>query len=115
MSERYTRKDAEAACERLAHAVGRKMLHELDDTGISNPAREGTWVLDYNPTYGGCAIREIVASSPPRESDDRPQSYTAESEPFGSQRRSPREFCDAVYFAESAIRALERTHQLIPV
>lgn len=93
---RVTRKDAERAYNRLREALGKDDAYSIR---IHDPAREGAWLLDYNPAYGGYVIAEIVADSPPREGEDRPQGYTAESRPFGHERKSAREFVDAVNFA----------------
>lgn len=96
MSERVTFKDAERAFLRLCEAKGKTLAREYP---IHDPAREGTWELDYNPTYGGIVIQEIVADSPPRDGDDRPQAYTAVTCPMGYERRTPREFVAMVEFA----------------
>jgi hypothetical protein len=115
MSDRYTRKDAEAAFARLASTLGKTWSDQhgklwkgnywepvADGTlwtleGNENSARVGAWGLDYNPTYGGFVIEEIFNEG------------GGVSQPFGSMRRSARDFCDAVYFAENALRAAKVT------
>ncbi len=96
MAERYTRKDAGRAFERLREAKGARLA---SDYGIYDPEREGAWALDHNATYGGYVVVEIIASSPPRKGEDRQQSYTAEHHPLGNARLPAREFCYAVNFA----------------
>lgn len=111
MSDRYTRKDAEHAFARLASALGKtwsdregKLWHgnywEPAPAGqlwervrSENRAAVGAWSLDYNPVYGGFVIEEMHNAG------------GGVSQPFGSMRRTAREFCDAVYFAENALRA----------
>ncbi len=82
--DRYTRKDAEKALQRLADATGHRLAESWNDVG--------GWELDYNPTYGGCVINEISNEG------------GAVSQPFGCQRHSPREFCDMVRFGIHALR-----------
>lgn len=55
-------------------------------------AKIGCWELDCNPVYGGCVIEEIMNEG------------GGVTQPFGSQRRKPQEFCDTINFA---IKALE--------
>src|SRR5439155_4522318 len=118
MSDRYTRKDAEAAFARLASALGKTwsdqhgklwkgnywepvedgtLWTQSEDAGLPgnmrNRARVGAWALDYNPIYGGFVIEEMYNEG------------GGVSQPFGSMRRGARDFCDAVYFAENALRA----------
>jgi hypothetical protein len=111
MSDRYTRKDAEAAFARLASALGKTWSDQhgklwkgnyweaVEDgtlwsrEGTANRARVGAWALDHNGVYGGFVIHEMFNEG------------GGVSEPFGGVRRSAREFCDAVYFAENALRA----------
>lgn len=85
MSDRYTRKDAEKALDRLANACGRTVGYG-----------PGEWHLDYNAIYGGCAVREMMPTG------------SGERDPFGSMRRSPRDFCDAVRFALDALSVAGR-------
>lgn len=93
MTTRYTKRDAEGAFNRLREALEKPLA---SDFGIHDPQREGAWLLDHNSVYGGYVIAEIVADSPPRPGEDRPQAYTAENRPFGHERRTAREFVDFV-------------------
>jgi hypothetical protein len=115
MSDRYTRTDAEAAFARLASALGKVWsdregklwkgaYYEPTEEGElwvregnANRARVGAWSLDYNPIYGGYVIHEMGNVG------------GGVSEPFGGMRRNAREFCDAVYFTENALRAAKVT------
>lgn len=94
---RYTSKHAQSAFERLADAVGATIADPA--WKIADPRREGAWILDHNSVYGGYVIAAYVAGSPPYAGDDRPQTYTAETHPLGSERYSAREFCERVNFA----------------
>lgn len=101
MPERYTRRDAESAFQRLADAVGAKIADPA--WKITDKRREGAWILDHNSVYGGYVIEAYVPDSPPH--DDRPQAYTAVTQPFGYERRSAREFAGACHFAARAVEA----------
>lgn len=89
---RYTERDCIAALERLAAARGWTLADY--SWPIADKRRDGAVFLDYNPTYGGASIRAYVAGTP---HDDGSVTYTAETEI--TPRMSPREFCDAVWFA----------------
>ena len=95
MSERYTRRDAEAALGRLATAAGRPWTTGSPwmrrDDG-KTVALVGVWYLDYAPLYGGYVVHEMANEA------------GGVSEPFGSRRRTAREFCEAVDFAVRAIQ-----------
>ena len=85
--ERYTRKNAERSLERLMTALGKhptKFNHSAEDVG--------TYYLDYNATYGGCRINEVINDG-----------YGV-AMPFGSTRCTPYEFCQRVDFALSSIK-----------
>ncbi len=82
MSERYTKRDAEAAFGRLARRL---------DKDCFDPFRVGAWTLDHNATYGGFVIAEIV------------NEHGGETRPFGDRRMSAREFVQSVDFALRAI------------
>lgn len=95
MGDRYTRKDADKAMARLCEEFGKPLGHyrKVQDGEVSNMGEgrqittiPGGWVMDYNPVYGGCVVEEL--SPNPGE--------TWISNPFGSTRRSPREFCQMV-------------------
>ena len=108
MSDRYTRKDAEQAAKRLAEHLGKPWGHYTDD--VNHPDRHptplheggkfytipGGWALDYNPTYGGCVIEELA-----------PDGGTWITQPFGSERCSPREFVAKVNTAITALGIVE--------
>lgn len=93
MSERYTRKDAEAAFRRLCKVTGHQESLTYSDH------RAGDWVLDYTGCYGGFVIEEYLDTDTGRI-----------THPLGSERRTTREFCDAVRFAIRAIEALETSN-----
>jgi hypothetical protein len=115
MADRYTRKDAEAAFARLASALGKTWSDRegklwkgayYEPTaagqlwtreGNQNRAHVGAWTLDHNSIYGGYVIHEMYNEG------------GGVSEPFGGMRRNARDFCDAVYFAENALRATKLT------
>lgn len=91
MADRYTRKDAEKCLERFAKIMG-KNIGFWKKEGDKVKPQIGNWDLDYNPIYGGAVIVELH------------NEQGGEDTPFGMQRRNPREFCDAISFAENAIR-----------
>jgi hypothetical protein len=81
--DKYTRKDAEAAFDRLIKAIGGRVATSYKDVGA--------YRLDWNGTYGGGNIELIVSEG------------GGVSQPFGMQRRNAREFCDSVRFAMDAL------------
>lgn len=85
MAERYTKRDAMAAFSRLLVACGKREATSYSDVG--------GWQLDHNGIYGGYVVEEIH------------NEHGAISHPFGSMRRSARDFCDAVNFALRAMDA----------
>ncbi len=116
MGDRYTVKDAEAAMRTLAAEQGRPYYWEKGPqgrgvyegspyndarlvgqlwtrVGNDNRAYVGAWTLDYNPIYGGCVVHEMFNDG------------GGVTQPMGSMRRTPREFCEAVHFAFDAIRS----------
>lgn len=76
MATRYTIKDAEEYFERLVRAKGKRIAKSYNDVGA--------WRLDYNPTYGGVVIEEII------------NEQGGVDMPLGYSRQSPREFCEFV-------------------
>jgi hypothetical protein len=103
MSERYTRKDAERAFDLLRSTLGKKPGHYEDNDGTppegsvmvgdgSYRTIPGGWALDWNSTYGGGVIEELLSGR------------TGVTRPLGSRRRNAREFCDAVHFALNVLR-----------
>lgn len=95
--DRYTRKDAEIALKRLGTVMGKQVgncwFKNREGKWISNV---GCWNLDYNPIYGGCVVTEIYNEG------------GAITHPFGSMRRSPREFYDAIWMT---IRGIEMSRK----
>lgn len=81
--DRYTRKDAERAFERLIKAIGGRIATSYNDVGA--------YRLDWNATYGGGNIEQITSVG------------GGVRQPFGMMRRNAREFCDAVRFATDAL------------
>ena len=65
-------------------ACGKRIAEDYNDVGA--------WRLDWNPSYGGGNIEEIISTG------------GAVRHPLGSMRRNAREFYDAAWFA---IRVLE--------
>lgn len=91
---RTSQKQAEAAFHRLRETLGKR---DAEAIGFHDPAREGAWLFDYAPQYGGASIRAITADSPPRPGEDRPQAYAAET--IVTERLPLGEFVNAVSFA----------------
>jgi hypothetical protein len=89
MADRYTRKDAEAAAQRLVKMLGGKWTTK----GV--PHDGNTWYLDWNSIYGGGVLVRYVKSSPPGES------YNAESHPLWSRRLNAREWVETVYHIQA--------------
>lgn len=77
--DRYTRKDAERAFDRLLEAYGKRRATSYCDVG--------GWTLDYVAQYGGCVIEEVTSPG------------GGITQPLGSGRVSCREFCQQVNFA----------------
>lgn len=121
MSDRYSRKDAQKAFERLASALGKTCSDEHGNLFNGNPyndptpagrlwddvvehgvhvglrAAVGAWSLDYNGVYGGFVVHEMFNDG------------GGVSEPFGSMRRNAREFCAAARFALDALHVREQS------
>lgn len=108
MTGRYTVKDAERKLRELCELMGKPYGHYVTsperpepieaglgeagerycverEDGTFTHTQPGAWELDYNPTYGGCVITEIASTG-----------RTWTHNPYGAERRSPREFCDFV-------------------
>lgn len=87
LSNPITKKDARAAAERLAKALGKKLgdCWKKDTIGKLK-AIVGCWEFDCNPIYGGCVITEIVNEA------------GGVSGIFGLTRRPPKEFVTTVEF-----------------
>ena len=82
--ERYTRKDAEAAFNRLVEAIGGRIAERYNDVGA--------YRLDWNRVYGGGNIEQIINDG------------GGVRQPFGHLRRNAKEFCGAVNLALHALR-----------
>ena len=83
MSDRYTRKDADAAFRILIAAIGGRVATAYDDVGA--------YRLDYAGCYGGFAIERITGD------------HGGVARPFGQRRYKAREFCAVVHFALEAL------------
>jgi hypothetical protein len=81
--DRYTRKDAENALQRLVFALGGKIAKDYKDVH--------GYRLDH--AYGGYNVERIV------------NEQGGVTLPFGMQRRTAREFVDAVRFALDVMNA----------
>lgn len=77
--DRYTRKDAEAALDRLCAATGRRKANWHGDIGGLQ--------LDYAACYGGFVVHEVVTSG------------GGVSTPLGDRRMPARQFCESINFA----------------
>ncbi len=99
MAERFTKKDAERAFERLCQLMGVQAnppMERAPDGRGSVFATDG-WRLDYAPAYGGYAIRSLTKGT------------TGEGEPFGSSRRSARDLWQLVNDIERAFELKKGT------
>ena len=81
----------EQCAESLAKKLGKKFGKCWRQEGGKNKAEIGCWDIDDNSTYGGSVIEEMTNES------------GGVKDPFGSRRRTPKNFCDATRFAEDAI------------
>jgi len=100
MSERYTIRDARNAFEHLC-----KMLDKTRFDGAKwskNNPQIGTWRLDNATNYGGVVVEEIVNDG------------LGVGRPLGELRKSPREFCQAVYFLRNSMTVLQKEGHLYP-
>lgn len=92
MAERYTRKDATAAFNRLIETIGGRIATDYNDVGA--------YRLDWNATYGGGIIERI----------SNPQGGV--SQPFGHMRMNAREFYFAVHLAINAMDEAKRINNV---
>jgi len=76
MARRVTIKDAESCFDNLLRITKKRKAQSFNDVGA--------WELDNNPIFGGVVVNEIVSET------------GGISNPLGSGRRSPREFCEFV-------------------
>lgn len=92
MADRYTKKDAEQCAGYLAKKLNKKFgkcYHQDSDGKWKYDL--GCWDVNDNSDYGGAVIEEI--------NNDR----GSVTDPFGSTRMKPEQFCKATNFAEKAI------------
>ncbi len=80
MTDRYTKKDAKRALDGLMQLLNKK--HTKFD---NSPGEIGSWYLDYNATYGGAIIHEVVSDGHGVRT-------------IGRNRMKPYEFCQAIDF-----------------
>lgn len=89
MADRYTKKDAQAAFERLARALGKSTVTYIrHDDGTWEPIN-GAWKLDDARGYGGVTVMEMVGKG--------------EGYALGARRWSYREFVEMVGFTIGAL------------
>lgn len=89
---RITKKDIGGCASRLADDLGKKFGGCWVRKKGKRQSIVGCWEVDYNPTYGGAVIQEMINTK------------GGVHQPFGSMRRKPREFCDTTRFAQDTIR-----------
>jgi len=96
MTRRVTKKDVGGCASRLADDLGKKFGGCWVRKNGKLQSIVGCWEVDYNPTYGGAVIQEMVNVS------------GGVHQPFGPMRRKPGDFCDATRFAQDAIRLYKK-------
>ena len=96
MARRYTKKDVGGCASRLADDLGKKFGGCWVRKEGKLKAIVGCWTVDYNPTYGGAQIQEIVNVG------------GGVTLPFGPRRLKAREFCETTRFAQDAIKIYKR-------
>lgn len=89
--ERKTQKDAVICAKRIANTLGKKFGNCWKRVDGKNVADIGCWNLDYNPTYGGAVIEEIMSEG------------GGVDNPLGMRKLKPSEFCSATQMAERAV------------
>ena len=92
MARRVTKKDVGGCASRLADDLGKKFGGCWRRKNGKLEAVVGCWTVDYNPTYGGAVIQEIVSKG------------GGVTQPFGPMRRKPGVFCETTRFAQDALR-----------
>lgn len=95
MATRVTRQQVEYWFARLAEALGVSTVAWTFEDGKS-VAHVGAWGLDYNPTYGGYVIYEIMNNG------------GGVREPFGPYRQRPAQFVQTCRFALDALDIARR-------
>jgi len=93
---RVTKKDIGGCASRLADDLGKKFGGCWVRKKGKLEAIVGCWEVDYNPTYGGAVIQEMM------------NTRGGVHQPFGSMRRKGRDFCDTTRFAQDAIRLYKK-------
>lgn len=83
---RTTQAHVHASFVRMADACNATIADE--SWAIDDPRRNGAWILDYAPIYGGYEIRAYCASGC--------GTFTAERHVFSGGRRTPLAFVDWV-------------------
>jgi len=86
------RRNVGDSASRLAKTLGKEFggCWKKDKSG-NLKAKVGCWNVDYNPTYGGAMITEVVNVG------------GGITSPFGFKRRKPEDFIDSVNMAITAI------------
>lgn len=85
MAERTTKSQINSSFDHYLKAMGKRPATAYNDVG--------GWGLDYNPSYGGYVIYEVINKG------------GAQSHPLGSGRRSPSAFYDMLWFATRSLDA----------
>jgi len=93
---RYTKKDVIGCARRLAEDLDKPFGNCWKRVEGKPKATVGCWDVDYNATYGGAVINEIVNEA------------GGIHQPFGPMRRKAREFCDTTRFAMDAIKLFKK-------
>ena len=88
---RTTKKDAIGCAKRISNNLGKKFGNCYVKTDDGYKSVVGCWDFDYNATYGGGVITEIVSEG------------GGITHPLGSRRQKPAAFCEQVWFAENAL------------
>lgn len=86
--DRYTKQDAFAAFNRLVAAIGGRVAEDYKDVGA--------YRLDWNGTYGGGNIEQIINAG------------GGVRQPFGAERHKAREFCTMIHFTMKALALAEK-------
>ena len=85
------KKRAFACFRRLATTLGKEHGDCWKKVGNKNVAKIGCWNFDYNPTYGGGVVVEIINEG------------GGEDMPLGMGRQKTEEFCRSVEMIEKAL------------
>jgi hypothetical protein len=102
MGQRYTRKDIQNCGRRLAQAVGHEFgddmsgCYEKQQVDGKWKPKEGCLRVDYNPTYGGSIVEQMVGEQ------------GGVQHPFGEGRLKGYEFCRATRYGEGAVELYKK-------